>query len=474
MAAVGLAGGLALATVATRVAAEAPAQEKVRRLSAKQLNALEAQADGARRAFFEGRYDAAAQGFKPLVAELHASRPLYLCEMGVCRLGSGDYPGAKENLLSAAEYLETYFDPKLERRAGSLFGAETVKVYKGDPYERAMNALLLGLLFLNDNDVDNALACFKNAGLADSDVAQDTYKSDFAMLQALEAKCYQLRGEPSMFEQSAAQARRSFTSTHPLTRQAAAEREQIAAAQQQASKTRQRGKQPDFAEQLAAADRRVESIASTIPMDLASRFVDGDYNTLVVVWSGRAPTKSRAGQYGERSFLVLNRSRENRYEIGVDAAEPAYDGIDGVADINFQATTRGGRQMDNILKSQADVKAFTSGLGDALISSADDVGGYAGLAMLAVGLVSKGVSAATNAEADVRHWQCLPGALLVAPLKLPPGKHELVVEGYYGFLAAGTRKRTIEVPAGDGVTVVFVLPDAVAATAALGQTGQGQ
>jgi len=455
---------LAAGCLAALPAAQAAKDDNgIKRLSSKQINAMEAEANKARALFLGGRYNEAVTAFQPLVKDIHASRPLYLCEMGSCYLANGDYNDAKECFLTAADYMETFFDPKLEKRAASLFGAESVKIYKGDPYEKAMNGLLLGLLFLRDGDVDNALACFKNGILSDSDVANEMYKSDFALLQALEARCYQLRDEREMYDQSIQQARQSYQMTHPLARDIVVRQQNLMSqAQEQKTKkvkvTRNAAAPADTAQkQFEDLEKELGAVSSNIAMNHVESLMGGDYNTLILFWCGRSPTKGRAGRYGEKSYMMINAGRENRYEVSIDGGAPQ-DAVQGVADIVFQATTRGGRQMDNILASQADFKAFTSDLGDSLIDSADDVGGYAGLAILLVGAISKGVSAAANAEADIRNWQCLPGSLQVIPAKLSPGEHELTADAYYGYLRSSQRRKKFTIDPGVPINLVFVMP----------------
>ncbi|HPF98807.1 MAG TPA: hypothetical protein PLE77_01980 [Kiritimatiellia bacterium] len=456
-----LAAGCLLGTPAAQAA---KADDGIKRMSDKQIKAMEVEADKARALFFAGRYAEAAAAFQPLVKDIHASRPLYLCEMGSCYLANGDYAEAKECFLTAADYMETFFDPKLEKRAASLFGAESVKIYKGDPYEKAMNGLLLGLLFLRDNDVDNALACFKNGILSDSDVANEMYKSDFTLLQAVEARCYLLRDEREMYDQSIAQARQSYQMTHPAARDIVV-RQQNLMSEAQAQKTRavktRNAKtatpSADSQKQFEDLEKELGAVSSNIAMDHVESLMNGDYNTLILFWCGRSPTKGRIGRYGEKSYMMINKGRETRYEVSIDGSAPM-DANQGVADVVFQATTRGGRQMDNVLASQADFKAFTSDFGDSLIDSADDVGGIPGLAILLVGAISKGVSAAANAEADIRNWQCLPGSLQVVPAKLAPGKHELAADAYFGYLRSGQRKKTFTIDPAVPINLVFVMP----------------
>lgn len=521
------------------------------RLTRRQIDEREQRAGVARQHFFRGEYLDAANLFRELSLEFSVSQPLYLCELGACQLVLGEYDSAIESLTRAAELNEGFFDARSERASVGLFGAEKKKLFKGDPYERATLGLFLGLLFLQNNDVDNALACFKNGILCDSDVSSELYKSDFGLLQALEAKCYKLRGQESMYEQSARQAVESFALTSPALVPLVAARQGEMAHRGRMGGTGSRGpvkgmvglnyrmaddgraaivryvypdSPADRDGRLRQGDRIVavteegkpplvvadaslfqvsDAIAgfvgtavtlSVVPRDagpdglpvdivlqrgkhvrdleyeiriekelVSPRYIDplvkADYNTLLLVWSGVAPTKHRTGKYGEKAVFALHAPRENRYEVRVDRL-PATDAIQGVCETAFQATTRGGRRMDNVLRTQAELKSLSDGVGDVLLDGFDDVGGTAGLLMLGAGLIAKGVSAAANPAADIRQWRTLPHALHVVPLTLRPGRHECVVEEYADFLKLGERRLVFHVREGVPVQTVWVMGDA--------------
>jgi hypothetical protein len=132
-------------------------------------------------------------------------------------------------------------------------------------------------------------------------------------------------------------------------------------------------------------------------------------------------------------------------------------------DLNFQATTRGGRVMDHILANKAVFKGATDTAGNAALLSGAIVAQNrntqeVGLGLLAFGLVSKIVSATTATAADTRGWDNLPLYLSFAALELPPGSHVATVEfldAHGQVLSALTKTVAIDVPASRD-TVVFV------------------
>ena len=410
---------------------------ELKELSIKEIDAMEEQANNARNLFHSGKYDEAAKIFETLTTDLTVSKPLYLCELGTCYIAMNDWSKAKDVLLQAAEMSEGFFDVRSEKKAIGLFGSESKKIFKGDPHEKASLYMFLGLAFLRDNDVDNALACFKNGILSDSDVTNEMYKSDFGLLYALEAKCHKLRNQEDMFEQSKRVACDSFCLTHPQLKSMVAEKQTL-------MEKKPKDENPvDF----ATVDEKINEAREKLPLDYIAPLVNADYNTLLLVFSGRCPIKSRAGQYGEKTYLVLNPPYANRYEASINSEECYYvDAIQGMSDISFQATTKGGRLMDNVLANQAMFKGITSDIGDSFLDSVDDVSSpEAALVFLVVGLVAKGVSAAANPKADIRQWGTLPDTVQIIPLSLSEGQHEVVIDEYYNVLKTGEKKLKIDV-----------------------------
>jgi len=451
--------------LATPARTETRQASSLKRLSGKDIEAMEAAASVGRNFFLQGRYLKASAVFEELSVDLTVSTPLYLCELGSCYLAAGASKEAKRALLRAADLIEGFFDQHSERTAARLFDAEKKKLFKGDPYERSMLGLFLGLLFLQEGDVDNALACFKNGILCDSDVANEMYKSDFSLLQALEAKCYKLRNQPDMYQQAAQQARQSFEITHPRVRRAIAAKQRYLDRQAKpgdgSSTPVRNGATLDFDPRNVELEleRHITQARSGVTAEYVNPLVEADYNTLILIWSGQCPSKRRAGKYGEKTLFVLNQPPDNRYEVAVNDLEPV-DAVQGVCDVSFQATTRGGRLMDNVLESQAQFKSFTGELGDSLMDHADDVSDMRAQAVIfAVGLIAKGISKAANPAADIRQWQTLPDTLQVLPLCLDPGEYACTVDEFMDFARVGERKVTFTVSGEDKLTVVVVIPN---------------
>ena len=123
-------------------------QSRVICLTEQQIIEQERIVDNARHQFRLGHYEKAIELTKPFCSEMTTSSPLYQCELGTYHLANEDKEKAKEILLNAYNSIECFFDSSTEKKAASLWGAESDKVFKGEPYEQATLSLLVGSLFL--------------------------------------------------------------------------------------------------------------------------------------------------------------------------------------------------------------------------------------------------------------------------------------------------------------------------------------
>ena len=144
----------------------------------------------------------------------------------------------------------------------------------------------------------------------------------------------------------------------------------------------------------------------------------------------------------------------------------------GLGDVNFQATTRGGREMDEVLADKAAVKSGFKASGNVLITAGlFCVGTYSDNAVAEVALLSTGcaclvlggtchlVGYCVNSKADVRSWRNLPGEFVIVPVKLSGTSRELTIRGYRVWDNIATEKCTVTRSAkGIGVTHLSMLP----------------
>jgi hypothetical protein len=291
------------------------------------------------------------------------------------------------------------------RKARSLFGRESRKNFRGEPYERVMAYYYRGILYWMDGEPDNARACFRSAQFEDSDAAGDEYRADYVLLDYLDG-----------------------LATSKLS--------------------------GDGSDSYA---RSLKSVRLGPPPAY-----DPQANVLLFVEMGRGPGKYAAGRHGEQLKFNAGQSRATAAVLkagGVLVRAPAYD------DLSYQATTRGGRVMDHVLANKAVFKDATSGVGDAALVTGAILAGQqgrnsavdeAGLGLLAAALVLKGISAATTPDADTRAWDNLPNLLGFAAARTAPGTYSGQVE-FTDAAGAVVASRAISFEVAPGRdTVLFV------------------
>jgi len=319
----------------------------------------------------------------------------------------GQFDEAKPLLDDALARLQGVYGPDAEaRKSRGLFQKEARKTFIGEPYERSMAYFYRGVLYWRDGEVDNARACFRSAEFEDSDAENKAYKGDWVLPDYLDGLA-----------------------------------------------TMKRGGNGDDAFQRAKANAKNINLPDYQPKA----------NVLFIVEYGPGPQKYGAGQYREQ---LRFRTRGSPVLSAQIKTGPINLPVAPCDDLNFQATTRGGRVMDHVLANKAVFKGTTDKLGDvALIGglttaavSEDRRTQNIGFAVALAGLISKGISSATTPEADTRQWDNLPQFISFAAVKLAPGTNVVTVEfnGAYGIANSSlTKTITVNVPP-DQDKVVFV------------------
>ncbi len=333
---------------------------------------------------------------------------LWQYRTAVAALRQGQVAEARSLLDDALLTLQGIYGNNPEaRKSRGYFNAEAKKTFIGEPYERSMAYFYRGVIYWMDGELDNARACFKSAEFEDSDAQNHEYDGDWVLPDYLAGYATARLGG-------------------------------------------------DGSDALKRAEAHARNITLP-PFNLGA-------NVLFIVEFGPGPLKYATGRYNEelrfktRTSPVLS-ARIQTAGINLTVA-PADD-------LNFQATTRGGRVMDHILANKAVFKDATSTVGDvALIGglttaavSDNHTAQAVGLGIALAGLISKGISAATTPQADTRTWDNLPQFISFAAVKLTPGPHVVRVE----FLdAAGqpvnnlTKILNLNIPTDGRSKLVFV------------------
>jgi tetratricopeptide (TPR) repeat protein len=277
------------------------------------------------------------------------------------------------------------------RSLGAVLVDEKIKIWKGEPYERAMANFYLGLVYYMRGDYENARGAFENALFKLRDYSSDDKKSakqdyrdvesNFAIATIMLGKCWQKLGRDDLAH---------------------------------ANLTRAVELQPRLRE-VADYDRNLQSnLLLVVDLGHAPQKVT-DFDGSIV---GFAPTPAQAGP------LPLARVRvDGRWIDDSQLGEPTIDLVAMAQDRRWQS-------IDTI-------RAIKSGLGTGLIAAGAFEGARglnehgssqrrdltAAAALFGAGLLLKATS-----QADVRQWEMLPRTVYVIPLHVSPGAHDVVVD----------------------------------------------
>ncbi|HSW20962.1 MAG TPA: hypothetical protein VLJ86_27315 [Ramlibacter sp.] len=327
--------------------------------------------------------------YERLYIEGERNATLNFERIGLAALALGKLDVAEKSLdVATARIEQVYADNPEAQKAKSLWTAEKVKDYKGEPYERAMAYFYRGLVYAAQNDFQNARAMFKQADYQDTVAESEQFAGDFSLMPYM-------AGWASYCDGNSSQAK-------------------------------------DFLQMAVKGDKNYSSVSVEQPV-------------LVLFETGRAPFKYGQGKFGE----ALKWQAHEMSAETVKTACVADSGTGGCfastfvvgADVGFQATTRGGRQIDAVLGGKASFKEGAQNVADvattigaagmqtALAVGSRDAGNIGMLGMFA-GLVAQGVAASTQAQADIREWEQLPGQvwLATAPGKQSASNFHAVVE----------------------------------------------
>jgi tetratricopeptide (TPR) repeat protein len=302
---------------------------------------------------------------------------------GLAALELGEDAAAADAFDLVLQGIEAvYADTEAAAQARSKFVKENAKDFKGEPYERAMAYYYRGLLYLRGGDYENARASFRGGLLQDTLAADEEYAQDFALLAFLDGWASHCNGDPDLAAASFAEAQ---------------------------------GYRPEL--QPPAEN----------------------HSLLLIAESGRSPIKLATGKHQE-AFQFRRGGGLVATRVDFASAGQSQRGVLS-EDVFWQATTRGGREVDQILAGKAQFKDGMAVAGSGLmavgaltaLSATNGHGGTNGSALAAgVGLVVMGamagaVAAATTPAADIRYWDNLPDRVHLATARLDEPMTEATV-----------------------------------------------
>ena len=312
--------------------------------------------------------------------------------IGLRSLRHGDFDLSARYLdLSIRKINEIFSDDSRSQKARSLWFAEETKAYKGDPYERAMTFFFRGVSYYMKGDLENARAMFKSGQIQDAFAEEGQHKADYALFDYLEGRITQLL-DP------AGNSKKLFD--------------------------------------------RVKKLRPGFPIPSRS------HNLLIVAAVNSGPVKYSTSDHPdvkERVKIRIAKGKETITTLLVFYKNKIVGSFSKIEDLNFQASTRGGRVFDAIVKGKVEFKDETDKAGGkALVAGAAIVqasGGMrnsnaraaaavVGLGVMAVGGILKAVSSLTDASVDTRTWKSLPGQFHIWSRKVKPGTLPIQVRYY--------------------------------------------
>ncbi|OGU00926.1 MAG: hypothetical protein A2079_01370 [Geobacteraceae bacterium GWC2_48_7] len=320
--------------------------------------------------------------FSRLRSEGRRNEVLNNMRLGLAAYRAGFKDIARSALDRALQGIETvYADSESAKQARSLWYEEGMKDFKGEPYERSMAYYYRGLMYIEDGDLENARAAFKSGIIQDSFAEEEQFRCDFALLIMLEAMVSQRLGNVEI-------AREVYKELNKF--------------------------RPDFS-------------------------APSDANVLILIESGYSPRKLADGPgHAELKYRRGRNFTENRVQLSLDGS--SYKAAYPMEDIDFQASSRGGRQIDKILKDKVVFREKNLAMGSALseaaeaaiilaplanIGSANAMGSVQAVAggLAVIGALQQYIAINAKPQADTRYWDNLPDMVHVALIKTTPGTH---------------------------------------------------
>ncbi len=300
---------------------------------------------------------------------------------GQCQLALGDVDAARQTFQTAAQIMGTWATSGNEVTA-AIVGSESSKTYKGDPYEKAMNAFYLSYCYLQKGEPDNARAALKRGILMDGEVADEKFQADNALLFWMAGRMSRLfgaSGAEDYFKE--AQTANTFSIEHDA-----------------------RG---DVNNAILASPEK-GNLVLLLPIGLGpKKFADGREKELA--------------RFSPQSHPAV------RAQATLDGESLGRSWI--LNDVDYQASTLGGTAMEGIRKGKAVFKRSTRIGGTVLVNEGlNNLDSDEGQAAAIVGGALLVFSALTSSAADVRHWPTLPSTVQVLVAEVPPGEHDLVVD----------------------------------------------
>lgn len=341
---------------------------------------------------------------------------------------SGNYDAAEAELLKCFLDIEKRQDTAKEKTAA--LSNESSKIFKGEPFERAMVCTYLGMLHYMRGEYNNARIFCNRANMADATTEENmkNFRNDFRLAHYWLGRTYLKLGDEG-------NARVGFQKAGQRITRKREDRElkSIQKSQAKAGKKRMRLEKKSFEiastgqnpipgaadmsatpamqEMPAALLSQTENPGAPSPVVLVAKnreeFLSVNYqkqvNLIVVIEIGQGPTKYLVGENGYMDRIVRFPYHERSVLVYLDGlkAGRAFE----MLDMFHQADTRGTSEKDRL--------QITKGVTQSILRRLPYVG-Y--------------VAAYWDVRADHRYWHLLPGETHIFAAKVNPGNYTITIQ----------------------------------------------
>lgn len=335
--------------------------------------------------YLSGNFAGAVSNFEPLADVENENYVLNNLRLGASALATYDFDTAEIAYVKAYQILNATKVNDAGREARATWLLESNKVWRGEPYERAIANLQLGMIYYQQRDYNNARGAFENALFKLRDYADpkkpeqyDEKESDFAVALLMLGRTWMQLHNPD-------ESRRYF-------------------------------------------DRAVQARPEL--GELAKALADPANNVLLYVEFGFGPRKVETGMDGNALDFFPKPGQVGAVppmNVSIDGRPREVSALDRpLFDALVMALDRRWQKLDTIRKTKSYLGTglMVAGAGATIYGADRQDGGTAavGIGMMAVGALLKASSAA-----DTRSWEMTPRSVFVVPLKIEPGKHDITV-----------------------------------------------
>jgi len=350
-------------------------------------------------AFRAASYEEAVVELEPDAAKANKNGVRSNLRLGSAALAAGEWDIAQRAFANAAEVIEAFATNTGGQKVAAVVGRESARVFKGEPYERAMAWYYYGLTFYRQGDYDNARAAFANA------------------LFDLEAYTADDKGKPIKDKKTGKPVAERVENTFILGYFFLARSYLRSGDTQRAQET--------FAKAAQLAP-------GLVPTKLLDYETNARCNLVVVVEDGYGPVKYSTGP--DRALIDFRPGLVPTGPPPLVVGDKAFTPVNTV-DLYTLATQRQWQSFDTwrLTKSVAGTAMMAAGAGMMTMSSNRNTQ-YAGMGLMLAGAIAKAM-----AKSDDRHWEILPARVNIWIGQAPEGQYncQAGLETYTGLPVTG-------------------------------------